>query len=596
MLELRKDSKNLFQALELLRTAPEDSVAAMLQDLRSRGSVSDFLQSVGSGMASASSPVNPLATSLAGTSASSALELDLNMRYSNAFPSLEPLKIADVDLGLLATDKRRTKLLTPSTASTSPFSPMDVSSQRSATPTTSESFSTPSDSSGESPPQQQIDHRLEGLQIWQWTSVPIPDALAEQAISFYLVNEHPLLAFFDADLFLRDLVSAGGRFCSPLLVSSLLAWSCHGQDRIGLFYLDASAEIGRRLGLFGDKDATMPGIDDDEELKSAASYAAWGSFGWHSLHSVNFRAKHRIHHPPSLPIPGDIFGPPLHENMGRTFTWISKFWLITHKIFGEGFNTFSRLPMSHAHQMYQLLLDWAAALPDDVKRSNDCPHHVLVLHIWYHTAIVDIWRPFLESYQDAYASRNSTANAAHTASVQQLKRLLYTYRTRFESTHMTMFITPGFLTLINEVYRNPDASDAQFWFIFSARGCLSIAPWCKGLRGITEGLMTIGWQNGTFKRHGWAENSMIEDIRSATRALGKNGAYSSLYPISLDSVSEDMGDIGMEALAGEFQRLTAQNEPRGQEVEMTSGQQIWKGDQRDLNLTLSEATEEERYS
>ncbi|CAG7558278.1 unnamed protein product [Fusarium equiseti] len=577
MIELRKGSKDLFQALELLRTAPEDSVAAMLQDLRSRGSVSDFLQSVDSGVAGASSPVNPLATSLAGASASSPLELDLNMRYSNAFPSLEPLKIADVDLGLLALDKH-------------------LSSQRSATPTTSESFSTPSDTSGESPQQQHIDHRLEGLQIWQWTSVPIPDVLAEQAISFYLANEHPVLAFFDADLFLRDLTSAGGRFCSPLLVSSLLAWSCHGQDRVGLFYLDASTEIGRRLGLFGDKDATMPGIDDDEELKSAASYAAWGSFGWHSLHSVNFRAKHRIDHPPLLPIPGDIFGPALNDQMGSTFTWISKFWLITHKVFGEGFNSFSRLPMSHAHQMYQLLLDWAAALPDEVKRSDDCPHHVLVLHIWYHTAIIDIWRPFLESYQDAYASRNSSANAAHTASVQQLKRLLYVYRTRFESTHMTMFITPGFLTLINEVFRNPEASDAQFWFILSARGCLSIASWCKGLRGITEGLMTIGWQNGTFKRHGWAENSMIEDIRSATRALVQDGAYSSLYPISLDSVSEDMGDIGMEALAGEFQRLTAQNEPRGQEVEMTGEQQIWKGDQRDLNLTLSEATEEEEYN
>lgn len=98
-----------------------------------------------------------------------------------------------------------------------------------------------------------------------------------------------------------------------------------------------------------------------------------------SLHSVNFRTKHRIHHPPTIPIPGDISGPPLNDHMGSTFTWISKFWLITHEIFGEGYNSFSRLPMSHAHQMYQLLLDWAAALPDDVKRSNDCPHHVLVL-------------------------------------------------------------------------------------------------------------------------------------------------------------------------------------------------------------------------
>jgi hypothetical protein len=201
----------------------------------------------------------------------------------------------------------------------------------------------------------------------------------------------------------------------------------------------------------------------------------------------------------------------------------------------------------------------------------------------------------MESHREEDTAEISTAKAAHTASVQQLKRLIYIYRTRFESTNMTMFITPGSVTLVNEIFRNPEAPDAQFWFIFAARGCLSIASWCKGLRGITEGLMTIGWQNGTFKRHGWAENSMIEDIRVATRALVQDGSYSSLYPISLDSVSEDIEDIGMEALAGEFHRLTARNEPRGQEVEMTSEQNVWKGDPRDLTLTLSEATEEEEY-
>lgn len=89
---------------------------------------------------------------------------------------------------------------------------------------------------------------------------------------------------------------------------------------------------------------------------------------------------------------------------------------------------------------------------------------------------------------------------------------------------------------------------------------------------------------------------MIEDIRATTKALVQGGTYSSIYPISLDSVSEDIEDIGMEALAGEFQRLTAQNEPSGKEVEMTSEQKVWKGDQRDLTLTLSEATEEEDYT
>ncbi|KAF4332773.1 conidial development fluffy [Fusarium beomiforme] len=642
MIELRKGSKDLFQALELLRVAPEDQALALLQRLRSSGSVSEFLQLLDSGMIKTPSATNPLSESLAGTSADSRIELDLNMRYSSVFPTLETLDIKDVDLGLLAVNRRA---LTSSNQQTNmpltPYTPTDFR-QRSETPTTSDSFSTPSDTTGDSG----IDSRLESLQIRQWTSIPIPENLAAQAISFYLVNEHPLLAFFDADLFIRDFVGGGVRFCSPLLVSSLLAWSCasysqhepraqtfsvaflreakkrwkessdnddvtklsaamlitltcnqHGQDRVGLIYLDASAEIGSRLGLFGDEDKSMSDFDGDDELRIAASYAAWGAFGWHSLHCINFRAKHRIRHPPSLPIPGDISGPPLTEYMGSTFTWIAKFWIIIHQIFREGYNDFSRLPMSHAHQMYQLLLDWASILPEEVKRSDNCPHHVLVLHIWYQTAIIDIWRPFLGRRGYEQVRRSEIATETHEASVHQLKRLMYIYRKRFETTNLTMFITPGFLTLVNEIFRNPDTSDAQFYFILAARGCLSIASWCKGLRGITEGLMTIGWQNGTFKREGWNENSMIEDIRASTRALTQGGTYSSLYPISLDSTSESMDDIGMEALAGEFQRLSSQNEPtRGKEVEMTNEPNIWKGNQRDLDLTLTEATEEEEYT
>ncbi|KAM0369154.1 hypothetical protein ACHAPY_011174 [Fusarium culmorum] len=641
MLELRKD---LFQALELLRTAPEESVAAMLQDLRSKGSVSEYLQSVDSGTVATSSLVNPLATILVGTSASSKEELDLNVRYPGGFPPLETLEISDVDLSLLAVNKQIPGPLNQQTTlPLSPYSLVDFSSRRSETPTTSGSFSTPSDATGDSG--QHADPRLEFLKILQWTSVPIPDLLAIQAISFYLANEHPVLALFDADLFIRDLASGGGRFCSPLLVSSLLAWACasysqlepraqalsfafhkeaklrwtelqdykdvttlssamllvltcnqHGQDLVGLFYLDASVKIGRLLGLFGDKDTSISSFENDDELRSAASFAAWGAFGWHSFHSVNFREEHRIHHPPVLPIPGDVSGPPLTDHMGSTFTWISKFWLITHEIFRQGYNTSSRLPLSNAHKTYQMLLDWASILPDDVKRSDSCPHHVLVLHIWYQTAIIDIWRLFLETYNNAYGARNANADAIHEVSVYQLKRLMYYYRKRFESTNLTMFVTLGFVTLINEIYRKPTAPDAQFWFILAARGCLLIASWCRGVRGITEGLMSIGWQNGTFKRHGWANNNMIEDIRATTKALVQGGTYSSIYLISLDSVSEDIEDIGMEALAGEFQRLIAQKEPSGKEVEMTSEQKVWKGDQRDLTLTLSEATEEEDYT
>ena len=63
----------------------------------------------------------------------------------------------------------------------------------------------------------------------------------------------------------------------------VLACNHHGMDRVGLLYLDSSAEMGLRLGLF-DREGGEPPLDrfEDEEMRAAAAFAAWGAFGWHT--------------------------------------------------------------------------------------------------------------------------------------------------------------------------------------------------------------------------------------------------------------------------------------------------------------------------
>lgn len=75
---------------------------------------------------------------------------------------------------------------------------------------------------------QYYDSRLEQLNIEFWTSVPLTNACAASAISLYLETHHPIWSFFDASLFVRDLVecrTGSESVCSPLLVSSLLAFA-----------------------------------------------------------------------------------------------------------------------------------------------------------------------------------------------------------------------------------------------------------------------------------------------------------------------------------------------------------------------------------
>ena len=75
-------------------------------------------------------------------------------------------------------------------------------------------------------PQPLCDSRLKDLTISTWTCIPISDGYAACVISRYLATDHPVLGFFDSDLFVRDLVSGRTDFCSPLLVASVLYWGC----------------------------------------------------------------------------------------------------------------------------------------------------------------------------------------------------------------------------------------------------------------------------------------------------------------------------------------------------------------------------------
>ena len=67
---------------------------------------------------------------------------------------------------------------------------------------------------------------LSQLNIGFWTNVEVTNHVAASAISLYLETDHPMCGFFNANLFIRDLVQLNLEHCSAFLVSSLLAFAC----------------------------------------------------------------------------------------------------------------------------------------------------------------------------------------------------------------------------------------------------------------------------------------------------------------------------------------------------------------------------------
>lgn len=97
------------------------------------------------------------------------------------------------------------------------------------------------------------------------------------------------------------------------------------------------------------------------------------------LHYLYFRRKHQIHDPPRFPIPGDENGPDVPKYMGSTFIWVCKFWRIVQKPAQAGKAIYDGLDLTEAQAVFHELLKFSDELPDDARRTESCPNHVLVL-------------------------------------------------------------------------------------------------------------------------------------------------------------------------------------------------------------------------
>jgi hypothetical protein len=78
---------------------------------------------------------------------------------------------------------------------------------------------------GPEPASTYYDKRLAKLNIEFWTTIRVASHYAASAISLYLETDHPVFGLFDAELFITDLIACKFKYCSPFLVSSLLAFA-----------------------------------------------------------------------------------------------------------------------------------------------------------------------------------------------------------------------------------------------------------------------------------------------------------------------------------------------------------------------------------
>ncbi|KAK7928794.1 hypothetical protein PG985_005792 [Apiospora marii] len=360
-----------------------------------------------------------------------------------------------------------------------------------------------------------------------------------------------------------------------------LAFMGRGKDHKVLHFLAAAVQMGIRLGLFGVDDTTANRLVQNipESLRDASSFIAWGVFNWTVLMSLFYKKPGIVipKHPPILPIPRDggteenqelrIGGAVGNEQvklrsfMGVIFTKVCEFWLIVHEVplaYHESRDSTIRkqLKLDFAEKKYREILAWAENLPPQLIWADNNQHHVIIFYMWIHSVILDIFRPLLDRQRPeklrlrTFSAPDSTASAAYTASVNQLKQLIIHFRSKYESSTCTMLWHTALMYVANAVLQDTDDPQWHEHLLLCIYGYERL---CRPFRVaviIARGLLTM-----TLRK----KNIKSEEARNILGHLQERG----LGHVHEDIRATFMGDLelaqtdpqaaAMEKLADDFE-------------------------------------------
>ncbi|GKT47621.1 uncharacterized protein ColSpa_07802 [Colletotrichum spaethianum] len=237
----------------------------------------------------------------------------------------------------------------------------------------------------------------------------------------------------------------------------------YGKDDMSLQFLQESARLGRLMGLFdaaSQSESAEMWLGNHEDWAKTASYTAWGVYNWVSVYSLHYHIF-EIETPPLLPKPRDL----ISQSADST--------TVLHAQVSSGLS--QERSLKFAEETYHRLLDWAGGLPLQLARAEESGHNVMMMHIYFHAVVTDLFRPFLDSPSRnerllSFSTKFATPEAVYAASVTQLKRLLLLYRLRYKSAGLSVLWQTAVVYVANAMIREagtsvraPDVPPSEEW-------------------------------------------------------------------------------------------------------------------------------------
>ncbi|PYH92151.1 hypothetical protein BO71DRAFT_400803 [Aspergillus ellipticus CBS 707.79] len=214
-----------------------------------------------------------------------------------------------------------------------------------------------------------------------------------------------------------------------------------GKDRLGWMYLDLAI---RGADEYAERHPPQP-TPDDAVLEQVTNRTLWGAFNIASTAAVSLMKHMHVSPPrrPRIPVhhrdPHDVWFPyprevePVAGHHGCVFDRWSDFCCITIQI-STGFHdvanpvTLAQMP-AFVHGIYAQLQGWYASLPPCLQPEAATAPHILSLHLFYHTTIMQIFGYLRINHSDP-----ATGHHAHhlcLSSARRVATLLGIHRTNW---------------------------------------------------------------------------------------------------------------------------------------------------------------------
>jgi hypothetical protein len=122
--------------------------------------------------------------------------------------------------------------------------------------------------------------------------------------------------------------------------------------------------------------------------------------------------------------------------------------------------------------------------------------------LWLHSAILDIFRPFIRDSGDAEAASHEFSSGIRSpelicaASTEQLKRLIVIYRFNYKSSTYSMVWHTALLYLANAMLQNTEQKDWLLYFLLCLYGYESLCKSFRVTEAIGKSLLSMAMRNG----------------------------------------------------------------------------------------------------